>query len=134
MGEHGEDPNENRLDKWLWQVRFYKTRSLAIAAIRGGKAHLNGERIKPAHRLRSGDRISVSLQGVVADFDVLALAKRRGPSPEAQAHFVETPASASRRAQLAEQHRLAAQSRPRPDAKPDKRDRRRLLRLQRGQS
>jgi ribosome-associated heat shock protein Hsp15 len=123
-----------RLDKWLWQARFYKTRSLATAAINGGKVHLNAERIKPAHRVRIGDSLSLSLQGIVAEFEVLALPSRRGPAAEAQACFAETPASAARRAALREQQRLADASRPRPGSRrPDKRDRRRLLRLQRDQ-
>jgi len=62
---------ESRLDKWLWYARFYKTRSLATAAIDGGKVHLNAERVKPAHRVRIGDRLSLSLQGIVAEFEVL---------------------------------------------------------------
>jgi len=127
------DSDNLRLDKWLWQARFYKTRSLATAAINGGKVHLNAERVKPAHRVRIGDSLSLSLQGMVAEFEVLALPSRRGPATEAQACFVETPASAARRATLREQQRLAQVSRPRPDTRPDKRDRRRLLRLQRDQ-
>jgi ribosome-associated heat shock protein Hsp15 len=125
--------DHQRLDKWLWQVRFYKTRSLATAAINGGKVHLNAERVKPAHRVRVGDSLSLSLQGIVAEFAVLGLPARRGPAAEAQACFAETPASAQRRAKLREQQRLAQVSRPRPEARPDKRDRRRLLRLQRDQ-
>jgi ribosome-associated heat shock protein Hsp15 len=129
------DENDgHRLDKWLWHCRFYKTRSLATAAIAGGKVHLNAERVKPAHRVRIGDRLSLSLQGVVAEFEVLGLPQRRGPAAEAQANYLETPASAQRRVQLKEQQRLAQMSRPRPDARPDKRDRRRLLRLHRDQT
>jgi len=130
-----DEPNSgNRLDKWLWHARFYKTRSLATAAIIGGKVHLNGERVKPAHRVRGGDRISISLQGIVAEFDVLGLPTRRGPASEAARHYAETPQSAERRATLREQHRLADQSLPRPQLRPDKRDRRRLMRLQRDQT
>ncbi len=124
----------HRLDKWLWCARFYKTRTLASAAITGGKVHLNAERVKPAHRIRIGDRLSLSLQGIVAEFEVLGLPQRRGPAAEAQSHYLETPASAARRAQLREQQRLAQLSRPRPEARPDKRDRRRLMRLQRDQT
>jgi ribosome-associated heat shock protein Hsp15 len=129
-----ENIDNHRLDKWLWQARFFKTRSLATAAISGGKVHLNAERVKPAHRVRVGDRLSLSLQGIVAEFEVLGLPLRRGPAAEAQAHYLETPASAERRAKLREQQRLAQLSRPRPDARPDKRDRRRLMRLQRDQT
>jgi ribosome-associated heat shock protein Hsp15 len=129
-----EKSDNHRLDKWLWHVRFYKTRSLATAAINGGKVHLNAERIKPAHRVRVGDRLSLSLEGIVAEFEVLVLPRRRGPAAEAQACYLETPASAERRAKLRDQQRLAQVSRPRPDARPDKRDRRRLMRLQRDQT
>jgi ribosome-associated heat shock protein Hsp15 len=126
--------DNQRLDKWLWHCRFYKTRSLATAAINGGKVHLNAERVKPSHKIRAGDRVSLSLQGIVAEFEVLGLPLRRGPAAAAQAEFIESPASVERRAKLREQQRLAQVSRPRPDARPDKRDRRRLMRLQRDQS
>src|SRR5262245_48690615 len=110
----------NRLDKWLWHTRFFKTRSLATAAISGGKVHLNGERIKPAHRVRSGDRVSLILGGLTGEFEVLGLPVRRGPAPEAQSHYRETEASAERRGRLREQLRLASLSRPRPEGRPDK--------------
>ncbi|HEV7614012.1 MAG TPA: S4 domain-containing protein [Steroidobacteraceae bacterium] len=129
-----EKTDNYRLDKWLWHARFFKTRSLATAAITGGKVHLNAERVKAAHRVRIGDRLSLSLQGVVAEFEVLGLPLRRGPAAEAQSQYLETPASAERRARLREQQRLAQTSRPRPDSRPDKRDRRRLMRLQRDQT
>jgi ribosome-associated heat shock protein Hsp15 len=129
-----EKIDNQRLDKWLWHCRFYKTRSLATAAINGGKVHLNAERVKPAHKIRAGDWVSLSLQGIVAEFEVLGLPVRRGPADEAQAQFIESPASVERREKLREQQRLAQVSRPRPDARPDKRDRRRLMRLQRDQT
>src|ERR1700726_1963041 len=129
-----DDTEGHRLDKWLWHCRFYKTRSLATAAIAGGKVHLNAERVKPAHRVRVGDRLSVSLQGIVGEYEVLGLPARRGPAAQAQAQYLETAASAERRAKLREQQRLAQASRPRSDGRPDKRDRRRLMRLQRDQS
>ena len=129
-----EKTDNHRIDKWLWHTRFFKTRSLATAAITGGKVHLNAERVKPAHRVRVGDRLSLSLQGIVAEFEVLGLPLRRGPAAEAQSQYLETPVSAERRAKLREQQRLAQVSRPRPDTRPDKRDRRRLMRLQRDQT
>jgi ribosome-associated heat shock protein Hsp15 len=124
----------NRLDKWLWCARFYKTRGLASDAIAGGKVHLNGARVKPAHRVAIGDRVSVAMPGITAEFDVLGLPVRRGPAAEAQTHFRETPQSAERRLAFAEQMRIANQSRPQSDGRPDKRDRRRLMRWQRDQT
>ena len=129
-----DETDFHRLDKWLWCCRFYKTRGLATAAIAGGKVHLNAERTKPGRRIRLGDHVSLSLSGLTAEFEVLGLPSRRGPASEAQAHYRETPDSAKRRVLLREQQRLAELSRPRSDARPDKRDRRLLLRLQREQS
>ena len=129
-----ENDADARLDKWLWHARFFKTRSLATAAITGGKVHLNAERIKPAHRVRIGDHVSVSLQGMVAEFQVLGLPRRRGPASEMQSHYAETSASAQRREKFREQQRLAGLTRPRPEGKPDKRERRKLMRLHREQS
>ena len=123
----------HRVDKWLWHARFYKTRSLAAAAAAGGKVHVNGERAKPSRRVAVGDRIAVSQGGIVAEFDVLGLPQRRGPAAEAATHYAETAQSSVRRAALREQQRLADQSRPHSDGRPDKRDRRRLLNLHRGQ-
>jgi ribosome-associated heat shock protein Hsp15 len=133
MTQETPSPERHRIDKWLWCARFFKTRSLAAQAVSGGKVHVNGERVKAAHNVRVGDRISLNLQGTVAEFHVLGLPERRGPAPEAQTNYAETPESAERRARVREQQRLADLTRPRPDTRPDKRDRRRLVKFQRGE-
>jgi ribosome-associated heat shock protein Hsp15 len=124
--------DRHRIDKWLWCTRFFKTRSVAAQAVSGGTVHVNGERVKPAHNVRVGDRVSLTLNGALGEFDVVGLPSRRGSAPEAQSHYIETAESAERRARLREQHRLADMSRPRPDTRPDKRDRRRLAKFHRG--
>jgi ribosome-associated heat shock protein Hsp15 len=125
--------DRHRIDKWLWCARFFKTRSLAAQAVSGGKVHINGERVKPAHSVRVGDRLSIVINGADAEFDVIGLPERRGPASEARTHYAETPDSVTRREKLREQHRLAELTRPRPEGRPDKRDRRKLVRIQRGQ-
>jgi ribosome-associated heat shock protein Hsp15 len=121
----------NRLDKWLWFARFYKTRALAMQAVTGGKVKINGERVKPAHNLAVGDRLSLSLPDDAMDLEVLTYPARRGPAAEAQACYAETAASQARRAANREQRRLADLISPRPESKPDKRDRRRMEKFRR---
>lgn len=133
MRDEDSPAERHRVDKWLWCARFFKTRSLAAQAVSGGKVHINGERVKPAHVVRIGDRISLMISGVVGEFEVLGLPARRGPAPEAQTAYAETPASTERRAKVREAQRLADLSRPRPEGRPDKRDRRRLVKFQRGE-
>lgn len=122
-----------RLDKWLWHTRFFKTRSLATAAVTGGKVKVDGERVKPAHDVKVGDRLTLTIQQQSLDIDVRAIPVRRGPAAEAQACYAQTPESLQRNTVLREQHRLAALSRPRPDTRPDKRERRQLDKLRRNQ-
>jgi ribosome-associated heat shock protein Hsp15 len=125
--------DRHRLDKWLWHARFFKTRSLATAAVSGGKVKVDGERVKPAHAVRIGNRLSLSIQQQTLDIDVLAIPVRRGSATEAQACYAQTPDSLQRGLVLKEQHRLAALSRPRSDTRPDKRERRQLDKLRRSQ-
>lgn len=128
------DEDRHRIDKWLWHVRLFKTRSLAAQAVSGGKVKMDGERVKPAHAVRAGQRVAVTLGDRAVEVEVLALPQRRGPAPEAQACYVETPASQERSARHREARRLAALARPQPDHRPDKRERRALERLRRRQA
>jgi ribosome-associated heat shock protein Hsp15 len=123
----------HRIDRWLWCTRFFKTRSAAAQAVSGGKVHMNGDRVKPAHGVQVGDQFGLMIGGVLAEFEVQGLPVRRGPATEAQACYSEQPASIARRAKHREAQRLADLSRPRSTTRPDKRDRRKLMRFQRGE-
>ena len=74
-----------RLDKWLWQARFFKPRTLAARQVSGGHVRLNGTRVeKPAHAVTPGDVLTFTQARQVRVVRVLALGDRRGPAPEAQ--------------------------------------------------
>jgi ribosome-associated heat shock protein Hsp15 len=126
--------DRHRIDKWLWHVRLFKTRSLAADAVAGGKVKIDGERVKPAREVRVGQMVSITLADRSVEVQVLALPTRRGPAPEAQACYAETAQSTERSARTREQRRLAALARPQPDHRPDKRERRQLERLRRMQA
>lgn len=132
-GPPDSSDDRHRIDKWLWHVRLFKTRSLAAAAVAGGKVKLDGERVKPAHAVRVGQSVGVTLGARTLELVVRALPDRRGPAAAAQACYEETAASAARHAELREQQRLAALARPQPDHRPDKRERRQLERWRRSQ-
>jgi ribosome-associated heat shock protein Hsp15 len=133
MAAESSSDGRHRIDKWLWHVRLFKTRSLAAEAVGGGKVKVDGERVKRAHDLRIGQRVSVTLGERAIEVDVLDLPPRRGSAQEAQACYAETTASAERSARNREQRRLAALTRPQPDHRPDKRERRALDLLRRRQ-
>jgi ribosome-associated heat shock protein Hsp15 len=132
--EAGGDADDRlRIDRWLWCVRLYKSRSLAGAAVAGGHVHLNGGRVKPARAVAPGDRLRLSLGGRDLEIEVRSIPTRRGPAPEARACYEETPASLERSARFTEQRRLDAWSMPRSEGKPDKKERRALRDLARRQ-
>ena len=118
-----------RLDKWLWAARFFKTRALASEAISGGHVHLNGNRVKPARAVNVGDLLSIRKGEIEFQIEVLALSTRRGPAREAVALYEESEESKEAREVYAEQRRLMAASGPAPKKRPDKRDRRRIIRF-----
>lgn len=70
-----------RIDKWLWAVRVFKTRSLATDACKSGKVRINGQIIKPSHEVKPGEEISLSSQTLVRTLKVLQLLGNRVGAP-----------------------------------------------------
>ena len=115
-----------RFDKWLWAARFYKTRSLAAAAIDAGQARIDDSRVKPAHPVKPGQRIVLRRGGLLWNLVVVALSDRRGGAADATKLYAEPPESvAARDAEIA-RVRAAAASAPVFDGRPTKRRRRKL--------
>jgi ribosome-associated heat shock protein Hsp15 len=121
-----------RLDKWLWAARFYKTRSLATAAVEGGKVKHNGATVKPAREVKPGDRLQLRIGDETWEVIVQGLNEQRRPAPEARQLYQETPESIRQRAQAAELRRLAPTPGPDQKGRPTKRDRRQLIRFRDG--
>jgi ribosome-associated heat shock protein Hsp15 len=124
-----EQPENVRLDKWLWAARFFKTRQIAIDAINGGKVHLNGQRAKPGKLVRVGSRLRVHKGELEWDIEIKRISKQRRPASEAALLYEETEESRLRRQEKVHERREAGSLGPRPATKPNKRDRRRLQRL-----
>ncbi len=83
-------PDTIRLDRWLWQARFFKTRALATRFVAGKGVRINARRVsKPAAALRVGDGLSFALHGEVRVLRILALGDRRGPAVEARSLYAE---------------------------------------------
>lgn len=125
-----EKPTEGvRLDKWLWAARFYKTRAAAREMIEGGKVHYNGQRSKPSKLVevdaelvlrQSNDQRTVVIEGV---------SDKRGPAAIAQQLYRETAESIEKREKVAQARKMNALSMPHPDRRPDKKERRDLMKF-----
>jgi ribosome-associated heat shock protein Hsp15 len=120
------DPPSLRIDKWLWCARFFKSRSLAQEAVEGGHVQVNGERAKASRPVRIGDLLRITRERERYEVEVTGIPLRRGPAPEARQHYRETPQSEAARAHARELDRLSA---PVSGGRPDKRERRDLIRV-----
>jgi ribosome-associated heat shock protein Hsp15 len=111
-----------RLDKWLWAARFFKTRTLAVEAVEGGRVSVNGDRAKPAKELKVGDMVSIRRPPFEHVVRVRELSDKRGPATVAAALFEETDESKARRATLSAEMKSLPQ--PRFKGRPTKKTRR----------
>jgi len=122
-----------RLDKWLWAARFFKTRALAVTAIKGGKVHLNGKRIKPSRVVNINDLLEITRGNVAFIVNVTGLNDKRRPAKEAQLLYEETEESKKEREAIAERRRLEARS-VKYERRPDKKQRRKIHQFKRRES
>ena len=85
-----------RIDKWLFQARFFKTRGLAADVVTSGHMRLNGQKMhKPGHAVAPGDVLTFPQAKQIRVIRVLALGDRRGPAAEAQALYLDLDANAA---------------------------------------
>ena len=121
--------NEVRLDKWLWAARFYTTRSIAKAMIEGGKVHYNGQRAKVSKTVEIGATIKLRQGNEEKEVIVTALNDQRRGAPEAQLLYQETEKSVKQREAITFARKANALSMPHPDRRPNKKERRELVKF-----
>ncbi|MBB3063976.1 MULTISPECIES: RNA-binding S4 domain-containing protein [Limibacillus] len=118
-----------RLDKWLWGARFFKTRSLATKQCHAGGMRVDGTLTLKAHHLLRGGEVLTFRQGDhIRVIRVLALAERRGPASEAQMLY-EDLSPPETQTRLPADRALASGARDRGSGRPTKKDRRQISKL-----
>ena len=118
-----------RIDKWLWAARFFKTRSLAQQAVGSGRVKLNGDRVKAAHAVKTGDALLVRIAEIEWDVVVRGLSERRGPPAQARELYEESAAGLAERQRLMDLRRWGAEPASQLKGRPTKRDRRLMEKL-----
>lgn len=118
-----------RLDKWLWAARFFKTRALARQAIQAGQVSYNGTRSKPSKTVEVNATLTIPRGTDRMQVVVLALSEQRRGAPEAQLLYSETEESVQKREQNATARKANALYNPHPQGRPDKKQRRNLIKF-----
>ncbi len=127
------DSEKLRLDKWLWAARFFKTRSLAKAAIEGGKVHLGGQRVKVSKEVSVGDTLQIRQGWDEKVVEIKALSGQRRGATEAQQLYEETETSIKKRESEAEARKAAGGMIDKPANRPTKKQRRQIHRFKQEQ-
>ena len=123
-----------RLDKWLWAARIYKTRALAREMIEGGKVHYNGQRSKPGKVVELNATLTIRQGNDERTIVLKGITEQRRPASEAVALYEETAESIEKREKMALARKMNALTMPHPDRRPDKKERRDLMRFKHGDS
>ena len=129
MKESAGAPAKLRLDKWLWAARYFKTRSLAKAAIEGGKVQFDGRRVKVSKEIVAGDQLQIRQGWDERVVTVTALSDQRRGAPEARLLYEETAESIARREAEAAARKAAGGMLDRPVGRPTKKQRRQIHRF-----
>ncbi|MFT5541791.1 MAG: ribosome-associated heat shock protein Hsp15 [Glaciecola sp.] len=121
------DASVVRIDKWLWAARFCKTRSIARELVQSGKVQYNKQRSKASKVVELGALIQIP-----AGFDhktviVKEVSGQRRGAPIAELMYEETAESLALREKNAAARRLSIFHSPRPDSRPDKKQRRQII-------
>ena len=114
-----------RLDKWLWAVRIFKTRSDAADACRTNKVLVNGSYVKPSREVRVGDTVTVKKMPVVYTYRVVALVSSRQPAKEVP-HYAENLTPQEELDKLFGTELIIFVQRDRGTGRPTKRERREI--------
>lgn len=127
-----EETAAQRLDKWLWCARFFKTRSLATKMLGAGRARLDGNAVEKAHqKIKVGAVLTFPQGPHIRVVKVLALGERRGPAPEAQTLYEDLAPPEEKKPEAKDESMFDALSgsRDKGAGRPTKRDRRAIDRL-----
>jgi ribosome-associated heat shock protein Hsp15 len=117
-----------RVDKWLWTVRIFKTRSLATEACRSGKVKLSGQVVKPSHEVKEGDNIVINLSGFIRTLRVTGFPKNRVSAQLVPDYLTDmTPQEEYEKLKLRKES--LTEFRPRGSGRPTKKERRMIDRL-----
>ena len=119
-----------RIDKWLWSVRLYKTRSMATDACRNNRIRVNGQVVKASHEVKEDEVIQVNLHAMTKTVKVKALLKNR-VSASLVENYMEDLTPQEEYDKLKIKHEMNHELRPRGTGRPTKKERRLIDKLKR---
>jgi len=128
-----EETTPQRIDKWLWHARFFKTRSLAQKQVSTGKIRVDREKISnPSRKVAPGNVLTITMERDVKVVEIAAIAQRRGPFSKAQLLYKDL--SPPKRPEENLQKTGNILSRTSSEGRPNKRQRKQIIAMKRNSS
>lgn len=119
------------MDKWLWAARLFKTRSIAVDAIKGGKVKIDGNTIKPSREVKEGDIIQVQIDQLHKVVQVKLVVRNRVSAKQVEEIYADlTPAEEYERIEFMRAYK--SEYRDRGSGRPTKKERRMIEKLKDG--
>lgn len=116
-----------RIDKWLWSVRIFKSRTLAADTIKSGKVKINATQVKSSHLVQRGDEVTVKKGGFNFVFKVIQLIEKRVGAPIAVTCYKDiTPEDELKKYEDWFSGKYTSEMRERGTGRPTKKDRREI--------
>ena len=123
-----------RVDKWLWSVRIFKSRTIATDACKSGKVRMDGAPLKASQSIQRGDLLEVRKNGFLFQFKVVGLIQKRVGAPIAQTCYEDlTPEEELNKYKDWFVGKAAAEKREKGAGRPTKRERRDIDRFKKDQ-
>ncbi len=123
------EPKKLRVDKWLWAARFFKTRSIASEALKGGKISQQGVRVKSSKEVTVGDVLTIRQGYFDKTVTIMGLSDIRGPAIKAQSLYAETTESIEQREKMKIMRQAQPAFRHTGEGRPTKRERRKIIKF-----
>ena len=121
------DPAKLRLDKYLWSIRIFKTRTLAAEACAGGKVKTNQQALKPSHLVKIGEIYHITIdKDYVRIIEVIGLLEKRQSATIARTHYKELSPPREKKEILPSAFRVQQGKRDKGTGRPTKKDRRNM--------
>lgn len=125
-----ELPDKMRIDKWLWCVRIFKSRSIAAEACKGNHVAMKGNPLKASANIQPGDLITVKKDGFHFQYEILQLLKSRVGAPIARLCYKDcTPPEELQKYDDWYARKTRSEFRERGSGRPTKKDRREIDRV-----
>lgn len=122
------EKNNTRIDKWIWSVRIFKTRSMSTEACLGGKVKINGTTVKASKMVRQGDIIQIRKGMIKFEYKVLKITEKR-MGAKIVADYMEDITPKEELAKLITTHTNLSHMREKGKGRPTKKERRDMNKL-----